>query len=440
MSDLAVFASANRHCRLLRLGALIAGASLTLPIAAQLSTAYEEAPISYSSSETANRADMLALAIQAIPGRQLPHEGKKALHRLLDEFSVPVESQVLVFTKTSLQRNDIRPSNPRAIYFSDDTYLGYVPGGILELSLHDPKLGLVFYEIHPRDQLIKRSRDCLSCHGGSRTDHWPGVFIRSVYSLPDGNPITSRGSFLTTHESPLEERWGGWYVTGQHGSSRHLGNLTIDPTKGNIPIDLEKGANLEDLEDLFDTTKYPRNTSDLVALMVLEHQCEMHNRLSRGMLRTRKWMAYQKELDRSLGRKASEAPTGTARTVVQGESERIVDFLLFLNEITLPESGIDGDPAFQASFRKNRIEDSRGRSLKDFDLSTRIFKHRCSYMIYSKAFESLPSSLKDAVYKRLAAVLQSKAIPDRHPDLNTEERQVILDILTETKPEITRYL
>ncbi len=166
----------------------------------------------------------------------------------------------------------------------------------------------------------------------------------------------------------------------------------------------------------------------------------MHNRLSRGMLRTRKWMAYQKELDRSLGRKVSEAPTGTARTVVQGESERIVDFLLYRNEITLPDGGIDGDPAFQSAFRKNRIEDSQSRSLKDFDLSARIFKHRCSYMIYSKAFESLPSSLKDAVYRRLAAVLQSKAIPDRHPDLSTEEREVILEILTETKPEISRYL
>ncbi len=430
----------RRLPKLISLLAGLIGISLSPTVSAQLSSAYEESPISYSDTETANRADMLALAIQAIPGRQLPQNGQQAVHRLLDEFSVPVESQVLVFTKTSLQRDHIRPGNPRAIYFSDDTYLGYVPGGILELSLHDPKLGLVFYEVHPRTQVIKRSRDCLSCHGGSRTDHWPGVFIRSVYSLPDGNPITSRGSFLTTHESPLEERWGGWYVTGNHGDSRHLGNLTIESASTTKPIDLEQGANLQDLTRFFDTSKYPRKTSDLIALMVLEHQCEMHNRLSRGMLRTRKWMAYQKELDRSLGRKVADMPTGTARTVVQGESERIVDFLLFRNEIALPETGIDGDPAFQKAFRNNRVEDSQGRSLKDFDLKKHIFKHRCSYMIYSKAFESLPDSLKDAVYRRLAAVLQSEAIPDRHPDLSTDERQTILEILTETKPEITRYL
>jgi hypothetical protein len=375
-----------------------------------------------------------------MPDKQLPQNGRKALDRLLDEFSVPVESQVLVFTKTNLQRDRIHPSNPRALYFSEDAYIGYVPGGILELTLHDPDLGIVFYEVRPRTQTISRSRDCLSCHGGSRTDHWPGVFIRSVYPHPDGNPITSTGSFLTTHESPISERWGGWYVTGKHGKARHLGNLTIsDPTTINH-LDLDAGANVSTLSRYFDTSKYPLDSSDIVSLMVLEHQCEMHNRLSRGMLRTRKWMKYQQELDKSLGRKVASIPTGTALTVVRGESERIVDYLLYRGEAALPDEGIGGSKAFQKAFRGNRKEDSQERSLKDFDLQRRLFKYRCSYMIYSKAFDSLPEHLEKAVFKQLVSVLRSEGRRDRFKDLSKEERATILEILTETKPEIRPFL
>jgi hypothetical protein len=407
---------------------------------AQLSSAYEEEPISYSTAETSNHADFLSLAIQAMPDKQLPQNGRKALDRLLDEFSVPVESQVLVFTKTSLQRNRIHPSNPRALYFSEDAYIGYVPGGILELILHDPDLGIVFYEVRPRTQTISRSRDCLGCHGGSRTDHWPGVFIRSVYPHPDGNPITSTGSYLTTHESPISERWGGWYVTGKHGKARHLGNLTISDPKTINHLDLDAGANVSTLSRYFDTSKYPLDTSDIVSLMVLEHQCEMHNRLSRGMLRTRKWMKYQQELDRSLGRKVASIPTGTALTVVRGETERIVDYLLYRGEAALPDEGIGGSKEFQKAFRGNRKEDSQGRSLKDFDLQRRLFKYRCSYMIYSKAFDSLPDHLENAVFKQLVSVLRSEARRDRFENLSKVERATILEILTETKPEIRPFL
>ena len=406
---------------------------------AQIGSAYEDAPISYSQTQTSNRADLLALAIRAIPERRLPQEGMKALDRMLEEFDVSVASQVMVFTKTSLQRGRIAPHNPRALYYSDDTYIGYVPGGILELTLHDPELGLVFYEVHPKTQTIQRSQDCLNCHAGSRTDHWPGVFIRSVYPQPDGNPHTSTSSFLINHESPIEERWGGWYVTGKHGDARHLGNLLVSDATQIGKLDLDAGANLDSLERFFNTDKYPRPTSDIVSLMVLEHQCDMHNRLSRGMLRTRKWMAYQKELDKTLGRPEATKPTGTARTVVRGETNRIVDCLLFHNEAQLPSTGIDGDPQFQTAFRVNRTEDSQGRSLKDFDLSKRLFTYRCSYMIYSSAFESLPAELKESVFKRLVTILSASNTKDRYAYIPTTERRAILEILKETKPEILAF-
>ena len=406
----------------------------------QPGAAYEEAPIHYSETATANRADMLALAIKAIPDRQLPLDGRKALDRLLKEFSVPVSSQVLVFSKTSLQIDRIAPHNPRALYFSDDTYIGYVPGGILELTLHDPQLGLLFYEVRPKEQIIRRNRDCLSCHAGSRTDHWPGILIRSVFPRPDGHPITSTSSYLTTHSSPLSERWGGWYVTGHHGAGRHLGNLVVSSDQEPHKANREPGANITDLSPYFDTDRYPLNQSDIVALMVLEHQCEMHNRLSRGMLRARKWMLYQAELDRSLGRPVSEKPTGTARTVIRGEAERIVDYLLFREEAALPEGGIHGNTDFQDAFRANRKSTKSGKSLKDFDLQSRLFTHRCSYMIYSAAFDSIPESLRNEVYRQLAIVLNSQERTKRFAYLTQSERHQIRQILIETKPEIQAYL
>lgn len=420
---------------------------LTNTLFAQRLPVYEEPPIFYSKTETSNHADWLALAIRAFPERQLPTKDRDALMHLLKAFALPVETQVLVFSKTSLQRAIIHPKNPRAIYYSEDAYLGFVPNGIFELALHDAQLGLVFYEIRPKTQSIQRSQDCLNCHAGSRTDHWPGVFIRSVYPQSDGNPILSKGSFLTTHQSPISERWGGWYVSGQHGSARHLGNLIFDNFKNpnsqndhpDFEMDSNKAANGDSLESFFDLTKYPISTSDIVSLMVLEHQCEMHNRLSRGMLRTRKWMAYQSEMDKSLGKSPSEKPIGTARSVVRGEAARIVDCLLFYREARLPAEGISGNRAFQSAFRHNRREDSLGRSLKDFDLRDRLFTYRCSYMIYSKAFDTLPKVLKNTIFTKLVSILKSPA-EGRYAYLPQSERKAILKILIQTKPEIHRFL
>ncbi len=404
-----------------------------------LAQAYEEPPIQYSASATSNRADFLALAIRAVPEKRFPEAESAALEYLLNEFDVLPETQTLVFSRTSLQRDRISPRTPRALFFSDDCYIGYVPGGILELTLHDPKLGLVFYEVRPREQLIRRSRDCLSCHGGSRTGNWPGVLVRSVYPAPDGSPITSTTSYVTRHDSPLEERWGGWYVTGKHGESRHLGNQTAksrkDPT-----LNPDHGANLTDLKRFFDPSPYPNSRSDIVALMVLEHQCEMHNRLSRGMLRTRKWMQYQKELSRTLGEAPSAEPKGTALTVINGEADRIVEYLLFVNEAPLPDGGIEGHPDFQAAFRRNRTVDPEGRSLKDLDLKTRLFRYRCSYMIYSSAFDTLPPVLKRAVYDRLATILTDAQPAPEFQHLPEPERATILDHLTATKPDFAAHL
>ena len=407
---------------------------------AQRNAAYEELPINYSETATSNRAERVAARWQAGNLNAADNYGKPALKAFLKAFAIPEESQVLVFSKTSLQYARIDPQNPRAIYFSDDAYFGWVPGGIYELTLNDPQLGLVFYEIDPDEKRISRGRDCLNCHAGSRTRDWPGVLVRSIFPEADGNPMGQAGGFVIGHDSPFENRWGGWYVTGQHGQSHHLGNGIAEWKNGDAVMDYPANSNLTDLGKKFDTSMHVRPDSDIVALMVLEHQCEMHNRLSRALLRVRKWKHRQEEFQKMIGEPMPDEPTGTLRTVLHGERDRIVEYLLFRDEIELPDGGIKGAGDFEKGFRKNRKPDSQNRSLKDFDLQTRLFKYRCSYMIYSEAFELLQPMLKRAIYRKLFEVLQADEPPAKFAHLTKSERQTIHDILLATKPEIREML
>lgn len=430
----------GNHCRYRHLASLTAWLAVAAAAVAQSLPEYELPPIRYSATEASNRVSVLDHRLATGDWLPAATDPKACLRSLLEALEVPVESQVLVFSKTSLQRSLITPHRPRALYFSDDVYVGWVPGGLMELTVTDPQLGLVFYRFDARETAqrpqIQRDPDCLSCHGASLTRNWPGVLVRSVYPDSQGEPITSAGSFLTGHESPLEERWGGWYVTGAHGTARHLGNAVARATGQDALLDREAGANLTDLSRFFAATPYLRPDSDIVALMVLEHQVNMHNRLVHGALRVRKWMAYQRDLQRELGEPVSEEPTGTALRVLRSETERIVEHLLFCEEIALPEGGIRGAGDFERAFRHNRVADPAGRSLKDFDLKTHLFAWRCSYMIYAEAFAALPPVLRTGIYRRLHEVLTSPAPPQRFAHLGDTERATLREILPATKPEL----
>lgn len=425
-----------------RIGAALAVLFLghTATTSAQLVPEYEEPPINYSDTVVTNRANHVETQWKSGKLAGMDEYGLPMLKGFLKAFDIPEETQTLVFSKTSLQRGKIAPGNPRALYFSDDAYFGWVPGGIYELALNDPALGLAFYEVDPFKVHIQRNRDCLSCHGGSRTGYWPGVLVRSVFPHPDGNPMTQAGSFVIGHESPMEQRWGGWYVTGKHGNTRHMGNEIAKLDGNDASVDSDAGANLTDLSKKFDTTSHLYPDSDIVALMVLEHQCEMHNRLSRAKMRVRKWSEYQKNIYKALGEPMPYEPSGTLLTVLNSERDDIVEYLLFRDEISLPEGGVQGAGRFEQGFRRNRKEDPEGRSLKDFDLRTRLFKFRCSYMIYSEAFDQLPDVLKKAVYARLFKILESKEPSEDYAHLPSRERRAIREILLATKPEIKEML
>lgn len=408
---------------------------------AQGTREYEQPPINYSASPATNAVSELQTRLAAgdWPVRGLSE--REIVREVLAALDVPAESQVLVFSKTSLQRELIGPRRPRALYFADDAYVGWVPGGLIELAVSDPALGLAFYRVDPRAPAamrFERDPDCLSCHGGSLTRHWPGLMVRSVFADATGEPITAAGTFLTGHESPLSERWGGWYVTGRSGPLRHMGNVTARLHGRDAQLDRDAGANVTDLSRFFPVEPYPRRDSDIVALLVLEHQVGMMNRLVEGGLRVRKWLAYQHNLQRELGQPVSAEPEGTALRVVETEAGRIVEHLLFCDEAALPAGGVSGAGDFERAFRRNRRTDPQGRSLKDFDLRTRVFTWRCSYLIYSRAFAALPPALGKAVARRLGEVLTAAEPPAKFRHLTAAERTAIREILAATKPELTR--
>lgn len=397
---------------------------------------YELSPIEYSESEASNRVSIIQKKLE-LGTLSLPRGShKKFVEAFLESMSVPVDTQVLVFSLTSFQRDLIHPKQPRAMYFSDDCYIGWVPGGLMEVAVTDPKLGIVFYHLNPREESkamkFTRDRECLSCHGGSMTRNWPGLIVRSVYPDSSGNPITSAGGFFTDHQSRIEDRWGGWYVTGEHGSLRHMGNAIGKRATYGAELDRESGANLKNLDQFFPTKKYPRPGSDILALMVLEHQVGMHNRLSTGSLRVRKWTHYQRQLQKELGETVTDEPTGSALLVVQSEAKRILEYLFFAREVRLSKNSIQGNDVFQTAFRKNRREDAEGRSLKDFNIRSRLFAYRCSYMVYSESFESMPDVLKKELYRRMIEILSAESPPKEFAHLSSTERRAIHQILLAT--------
>ncbi len=322
------------------------------------------------------------------------------LPAVLKALKIPVSSQGLVFSKTSFQAPLITPAAPRAVYFSDSAYAGYVPAGpVLELSAADPARGAFFYTLEQKrvaKPRIERGDGCLGCHVSPNTTGIPGHLVRSVYPDTAGFPLGTVGSFVTDHRSPFSERWGGWYVTGSHGRARHMGNVVVrDPGRPEA-LDREAGANVMSLQGLVDTRPYLAPHSDIVALMVLEHQTKLHNLFTRAGYEVRAGLTLQGEMNKALGRPAGEMSESTTRRI-ENAAEILVRYLLFLDEPRL-ESPVRGTSGFAKEFS------ARG-ALREFDLETRLFKYRCSFLIDSEGFRALPEALRARVWAKIDAVM-----------------------------------
>lgn len=347
------------------------------------------------------------------------------LPALLEALKIPASSQMLVFSKTSLQRAHIRPTNPRSVFYNDDTYLGYIPSApLMEVSGVDPRLGGVFYALEqkPVDRpKFVRSNQCLECHAGAKTMGVPGHLIRSFMTDEDGEPDLLSGVSLITQRTPLADRWGGWYVTGTHGEQLHRGNLI-----GKEDFEKQKESpnfkgNLTDLSRFFRTSKYVEPGSDIVSLLVFEHQAHMHNFIARVHYDAATYIEQYHHV-----------------RYLKSVFQAFLKYLLFTEEAELT-APVQGSSTFAKDFAGLGPRDSKGRSLRDFDLKTRLFKYPCSFLIYSEAFDGIPKMAKDEIYRRLYDILTGKDTSDDFARLTTEDRQAILEILRETKKGLPDY-
>jgi hypothetical protein len=405
---------------------------------------YELEPINYSAAAPDDPAAKLKTSLEKGEVKLAPVPQRGYLDALLRELKISSASQVVVFTKTSFQRNVISPSNPRALYFNDDTYIGYVPDGeVLEVASVDPKIGTVFYTVDQKagaheGRFTRQTESCLQCHGDSMTHGVPGLLVRSVFSDNDGMPILPAGTFLTTHESPLKDRWGGWYVTGSTGARQHhMGNTLWKEQEGGSASPLSKSQGpLKDLTQKIDTSAYLTPHSDVVALMVLEHQVEAHNRITQASYGTERALRDEKVMADALGEPLkpgvhSQSTLGR----IKNSCEPLVEYLLFANEAPLAEP-VEGSASFASEFSARGPRDSKGRSLRDFDLKSRLFRYPCSYLIYSRSIDRLPDAAKTYLFRRLGDVLSGRDQSKPFVHLSGSDRTAIAEILRETKPEI----
>ncbi len=399
----------------------------------------ERDPICYSSATPRNVVSQLQERL-AKGTAKLEFEPKHGyLRSVLRALDVPESSQVLVFSKTSLQRERIAPRSPRAIYFNDEVLVGFCNRGrVMEISAADEAIGTAFYTIDqaPGDKPVvqRQTESCLICHSSSANQGFPGHLVRSLYVDRQGNPMLASGSFRTDHASPLAERWGGWYVTGTSGRQKHMGNMICEGSGRPEASGNSDGVNVVDLQDRFKTSLYPTPHSDIVALMVLEHQAGMLNRLARAAMETRMALHYEREMNKALGQPADE-PSESARSRIRSAGDAVVEYLLFGGEARLTDR-VAGTSSFAADFAARGPRDSKGRSLRDFDLETRLFRYPCSYLIYSRAFDSLPREMKEYIYQRLWESLNGRGNSKDDPKLSSEDRTAIIEILRETKRDL----
>lgn len=352
------------------------------------------------------------------------------LPSLLKHLDLNVDSQVLVFSKTSFQQGLISPRVPRALYFNDVAAVGTVPGGeVYELMALEPGRGIVFYTLDTkqveRPRFERRGVECLFCHGPGNHGA-PGMVVASVIPNANGVPAYTGGFFSTTdHRTPFEERWGGWYVTGTSGSQMHLGNAIAPDPEHPLDLDQSHSVNLTSIADRFDSAKYLSPSSDIVALLTLAHQAGMTN-LINGVS-----SQYRRAERAGLINDAAWARLDAA-------VDELVGYMLFVDEVPFHDT-VKGVSTFTKTFPERGPRDHRGRSLRDFDLQHRLFRYPVSYMIYSDVFDRMPAPIRDRVYHKLYDVLTGRDTAKRFASLDAGDRRAAFEILLDTKDKLPAY-
>jgi hypothetical protein len=377
----------------------------------------DHAAIQYMTRPTNDAVAELNKKLQAGQAK-LAFDGRLGyLRSVLAALDVPVESQTLVYSPTSFQTEHITETTPRAIYFNDTVAVGWVNGGdVLEVAALDPEQGEIFWALsqkpQPKPEFV-RSRQCLECHLGASTNGVPGLFVMSTLPLSDNQNEYAQG-WAVDDRTPIEDRWGGWYVTGARAPARHLGNVPVNHVRQSY-VRATVAPVLATVTGKVEAGSYLTPYSDVVSLLILNHQVRMTNLLTR------------------LG---WEARLASPR--VREAANDVVDAMLFVDEANLP-AGVTGSSGFSEAFSKKGPRDSKGRSLRDLDLGHHLLRHRCSYMIYAPAFDALPAAARQAVYVRLWDILSGKERDTRYGQLPLTERAAIVEILRDTKKALPDY-
>jgi hypothetical protein len=433
---------ALRYLATLSLICLASGADAQIAVRNQGYVPFSDAPINYRSNDLHDPVSRLQQQLESGKATLTYEPEHGYLRSVLQLLRIPVDSQTLVFSKTSFQYPKISPEHPRALYFNDDVYVGSVhEGKAIEIVSFDPMQGAIFFLLDEnkaeRPAFQRAELDCTQCHIAAGTRGIPGVLLRSVYPTSTGTLVTGTRSFITDQESPWSERWGGWYVTGDLAGGTHMGNATVESpqatadgpgspaiTSASGPGSLPAAASnaLRAVPPAFTPSTYLSPGSDVVAHLVLAHQTQMHNLITLTNYKTRLALYSQ-----------------TSPSQFQRPAEQLLRYLLFSNEATLPGDGhqtVGASSVFAKEFAARGARDAKGRSLRDFDLHSRIFRYPCSYLIYSESFDALPDPAKVYVYHRLLEVLSGQ---DSSPDfarLTATDRQAVLEILLDTKSNL----
>jgi len=380
--------------------------------------------IQYLTADTDTVVDRLNQKLRNGSAKLVYDQKTGYLKSVLDLLQVPVESQVMVYTQTSLQAQHIKMDNPRAIYFNDTVSVGYIRGaGLIEVVAQDPKMGSIFYAVQQaqppsaeatggRQATFGRDQQCLRCHLSWDTLGVPGLSVLTTF--PRKSEMDYANGGFVDHYKPIEERWGGWYVTGKKLPPRHMGNLPLIMPNPIAPPPNASGASNNkigvSLEGQFDLDGYLTPYSDIVALMVLEHQAHFANLVTRAT-----W----------------ETKLGETMRIAEA-ADALADYMLFVDEAKIPGGGIEGSSGYAEKFAARGPKDSKGRSLRDLDLKTRLQKYPLSYMIYSPAFQGMPDAPKNLVMGKIERVLSGELSDPKYAHLTPQLRAEIREILQST--------
>ena len=346
------------------------------------------------------------------------------LKSLLSHLDVPLSSQLLVFSKTARAPGLVSPASPRAVFFNELVSVAWIQGAReIELTAVDPIRGIMFYTLDQPDNgraqsppSFGRNRQCLACHSGRSSLEVPGLLLRGFQTDRTGRMLF--GFSRVTHDMAYNRRWGGWYVTGAPKGLVHRGNLFSEPENEKHKLKPGFLSSLPDLKSRGDFSTWPAPSSDFVAHLVLAHQVHGTNLLIRVGMETR------------LNRRSDA-------------EDRLIRYLVFSDEppmkLTRPDASDCRRRQYARWFEAKGKRASNGDSLREFDLTNRLFKNRLSYLVNTPLFDQLPDDARERLLRRLWQGLTHDEPEQAFRHLEKDERARIIGIVRATKNNLPRY-